>query len=670
MRETAATSHYDAVPPDVSLVASAVPSFPSGRRPSAPSTTLASSTGPPLSPARGAAASGVSGLPRGVSTPDEKTLRKLCESCRERKAVKRAALSDGSMLKLCESCLSEITAPKSPVIGAPPADPSTPAGFNAAARRGTTPNAAATDLGASPPPPSGFNPNRRATAATGSAKLTTDAAASASFHTPVASPTPVAPVSVTPAGAAIAKAGKRYTPPPVADPNAAAGVGSTAYVAKYPFKATAKGQLSFGKGEVFKIYSQDKPEWWKALSGAGIKGWVPAKYLQPASAQQAADFDAALKTALRTGTSSRILESPSAADAPHAQNGLASPRQPLSPLGAERESDIIDVEGLVDDTPVRAQPSANGPRRPPTPQDDEHGDLPPPPGEDSGGGGGDDDDDDGDAPQPPSESDDVDVDADNSAADEVEALSSENTPREPPRGQSTSPSIDVAVAAAEKRAAEVAVAAERRAAELAAAADRSLAQARVEAAEQRAQQLAREADAALERERLAAQRAREEAQAEKERAEKAEALLRERERALEERERTLLRERAEAERLAGEAQREAQARAEAERKAAEAAEHAKEAERLAREAAREAEAKKKNSKRTEKDSIKRSGKSKGSSSSSRTHSESKNPLRAFAALRMSLNDAAVEEARACAKRSGASSGPRTPASGSTFLTRR
>jgi hypothetical protein len=196
--------------------------------------------------------------------------------------------------------------------------------------------------------------------------------------------------------------------------------------------------------------------------------------------------------------------------------------------------------------------------------------------------------------------------------------------------------------------------------------------------------LARDADAALERERQAANKAREEAQAEKERAEKAEALLRERERALEEREKqmTLQRERAEQaarEAAANEAAareqaaREAAARVEAERKAAEAAEAAEAATEAAEaeRAARDAEAKKKAMKKAtlkdkdakekdSKDSKDKDAKARkgsvvagGGKSRSGEKAPSKNPLRALTAVRMSVDDAAIEEARTCAKRSGA-----------------
>jgi hypothetical protein len=114
--------------------------------------------------------------------------------------------------------------------------------------------------------------------------------------------------------------------------NAAAGAGSTAFVAKYPFKGVAKGQLSFAKGDVFKVYNQDKPEWWKAINTAGVKGWVPAKYVVPASSEQAAEFDAALKGALKSAsvasvTSPRILESPGA-------NPVSTAPPPTSRLAA------------------------------------------------------------------------------------------------------------------------------------------------------------------------------------------------------------------------------------------------------------------------------------------------------------------------------------------------
>lgn len=62
--------------------------------------------------------------------------------------------------------------------------------------------------------------------------------------------------------------------------------GSVAYVTLYAFNGTQKGQLTFAKGDVLKVYNQDKSDWWKAINVAGTKGWAPAKYLERASLKQ------------------------------------------------------------------------------------------------------------------------------------------------------------------------------------------------------------------------------------------------------------------------------------------------------------------------------------------------------------------------------------------------
>jgi hypothetical protein len=619
---------YDVVPEEIL----------SQRRPSAPVTSLSARPSGPALPKSASSA----------SVADDKSLRKMCENCRTRRATKKVALSDGSVVKLCFECLAEIgtsrgdrDAPLSPVAAS---DPSTP--------------------------PMG---PRRSFAGIGSQKLTTSQSSrepSKQPQTPLATPFGLDDSTPLPSPAArdAIAAGKRYTPPPIADPNAAAGAGSTAFVAKYPFKGVAKGQLSFVKGDVFKVYNQDKPEWWKAINTAGVKGWVPAKYVVPASSEQAAEFDAALKGALKAPsslTSPRILESPGTNPSGAPPAASDSPRAAPSSLverfsnasESDDASDIVAVEGLDGGSaaPLPALPTTDG-ERPPSPPADEgdHADLPEVPPEEN------DDDDESESAEPPAPAaDDDDDDDDNVSEEDANAKQAAAAAKAIADKQAAE-----AKASAEKHATEASAA--KRAAELAAAADQAAAQKRAEAAERRAQQLARDADAALERERQAATKAREEAQAEKERAEKAEALLRERERALEEREKqmTLQRERAEqAARDAAaneaaareQAAKEAAARVEAERKAAEAAASAE----AAAEAARDAEAKKKAAKKStikdkDKDSKRKVNVSGGGSAgSSSKKAPSKNPLRALTAIRMSVDDAAIEEARTCAKRSGA-----------------
>ena len=53
------------------------------------------------------------------------------------------------------------------------------------------------------------------------------------------------------------------------------------YRAKYDFKATAAGMLSFKCGEHFSLISKTNEGWWTVRSASGDSGLVPVNYVEP-----------------------------------------------------------------------------------------------------------------------------------------------------------------------------------------------------------------------------------------------------------------------------------------------------------------------------------------------------------------------------------------------------
>lgn len=175
----------------------------------------------------------------------------MCEICHERKAVKKALLSDGRTLRLCFECLADVASP------------------SAVEENGAV-SAAAAAAAAMPSRISpSVDPRQRMTEAQSarrpSAPVTSGNGASASSS-----------ANEKPASLQSSSSARSISKPSfIVDSSSSAS--SPVFVVRAAFQATQKGQLTLAKGDLLKVYSQEKKDWWKAINVQGQKGWVKTR---------------------------------------------------------------------------------------------------------------------------------------------------------------------------------------------------------------------------------------------------------------------------------------------------------------------------------------------------------------------------------------------------------